>query len=152
MTAMQIIDNLEALNGEVGRDVEHGDGMTIDQKRIRQFADPTGDHQWIYPDAKRARHKSPQQSPIAHGYRVLTFLPALFTTRVRIVDVGMTINYALDRVRLPVPALIGRWRGRGRQTLDWFEAVTCGVQLFWNYTVVLEQSDKPVCVAQLLAS
>jgi acyl dehydratase len=150
MTAMQIIDNLEALNGWVGREVAQSDWMTIDQQRIQQFADATDDHQWIHLDAERARRESPYKAPIAHGYLILSLLPAMFASCVHIDGVGMTINYGLDRVRLPAPVLAGQ-RVRGLLGLDRLDPVAGGVQAHWSCTVEVEHGDKPVCVAQMLA-
>ena len=150
MTAMQIIDNLASLHGWIGREVAQSDWMTIDQQRIQQFADATGDHQWIHLDAERAKRESPYKAPVAHGYLILSLLPAMFASCVRIDGVSMTINYGLDRVRLPAAVLAGQ-RVRGRLSLDRLDPVSGGVQAHWNCTVEVEHGDKPVCAAQMLA-
>lgn len=147
---MQIIENIAALSGWVGREVALSDWLLIDQERIQRFADATDDQQWIHTDPERARHESPYKATIAHGYLTLSLLPAIFASSVRIDEVAMTINYGLDRVRFPAPVLAGQ-RVRGRLALDRVEPIASGVQAHWSATVEVEHGDKPVCVAQMLA-
>ncbi len=147
---MRIIDNLDALSAWVGREVACSDWLAIDQERIQRFADATGDQQWIHIDPERARRESPYKTTIAHGYLTLSLLPQLAESSLRIDGVGMTINYGLDRVRLPSPVLTGQ-RVRARMALDRLEPVAGGgTQAHWSATVEIEHGDKPACVAQML--
>lgn len=147
---MQVVENLDALAEWVGREVACSDWLTIDQARIQQFADATGDQQWIHTDPPRAQRESPYESTIAHGYLTLSLLPHLLESCLRIEGVGMSINYGLDKVRLPAPVLAGQ-RVRARVALDRLEPVSGGVQAHWAATVELEHGDKPACVAHMLA-
>jgi acyl dehydratase len=146
---VKIIENIEALSAWVGREVTISDWLLIDQERIQRFADATGDQQWIHTDPERAQRESPYQATIAHGYLTLSLLPAIFESSLHIDGVGMTINYGLDRVRLPAPVLANQ-RVRARLVLDRVEPVTDGVQAHWSATVEVEGGDKPACVAQML--
>jgi acyl dehydratase len=146
---MQIINNLDALTAWVGREVGCSQWIEIDQTRIQQFADATGDEQWIHIDADRAARESPYKSTIAHGYLTLSLLPMIFASCVRIDGIGMAINYGLDRVRFPAPVLTSQ-RVRGRLTLDRLDPIAGGMQAHWSATVEVENGDKPVCVAQML--
>lgn len=147
---MQVVENLDALAAWVGREVACSDWLTIDQARIQQFADATGDQQWIHTDPQRAALESSYKATIAHGYLTLSLLPHLLESCLRIEGVGMSINYGLDKVRLPAPVLAGQ-RVRARMALDRLEPVSGGVQAHWAATVELEHGDKPACVAQMLA-
>ncbi len=147
--ALRIIDNLDCLAAWVGQEVACSGWLAIDQPRIQQFADATGDLQWIHVDPERARRESPYGSTIAHGYLTLSLLPHLIDSCLRIDGVGMVINYGLDRVRLPAPVLAGQ-RVRARLVLDRLEPVAGGVQAHWSATVELEHGDKPACIAQML--
>jgi acyl dehydratase len=149
-SALRVIDGLDALAAWVGREVACSDWLAIDQQRIQQFADATGDQQWIHVDQARALRESPYRSTIAHGYLTLSLLPHLLDSCLRIDGVGMSINYGLDKVRLPAPVLAGQ-RVRARLVLDRLEPVAGGVQAHWSATVELEHGDKPACVAQMLA-
>ncbi len=147
---MQIIENIEALSVWIGKEVACSDWLTIDQGRVQKFADATGDQQWIHTDPLRAQRESPYKEAIAHGYLTLSLLPHLTESCLRIDGVSMSVNYGLDRVRFPAPVRVGQ-RVRARMTLDRLDPVAGGMQAHWTATIELEQSDKPACVAQLLA-
>ena len=51
--------SLSTITNFVGQELGVSEWMTIDQERINQFADFTGDHQWIHVDVERARRESP---------------------------------------------------------------------------------------------
>lgn len=147
--ALRVIADIAALSAWVGREVACSDWLVVDQQRIQQFADATGDQQWIHTDPARALRESPYRSTIAHGYLTLSLLPHLLESCLRIDGVGMSVNYGLDRVRLPAPVLAGQ-RVRARLALDRLEPVAAGVQAHWSATVELEGGGKPACVAQML--
>jgi acyl dehydratase len=147
--ALRVIQSLDALPVWVGKEVACSDWLAVDQQRIQQFADATGDQQWIHTDPTRALHESPYKSTIAHGYLTLSLLPHLLESCLRIDGVGMAVNYGLDRVRFPAPLPVGR-RVRARLALERLQSVAGGVQAHWAATIELEDSDKPACVAQML--
>src|SRR5262245_6764629 len=100
-------DDLAALKQLVGEDFgPWGPEIHVTQQRINQFADVTEDHQWIHLDVERARRESPFGGTIAHGFLVLSLIPALRrrTDRV-IVGYGNVVNYGADKLRFvsPVP-------------------------------------------------
>ena len=101
MSALQIIEDLDALKSWIGKEVAVSDWLLIDRARIDAFADVTEGHQWIHLDAERCRRESPYKAPIAHGYLILSLLPTLFERSLQIDGVAMAVNYGLDRVRLP---------------------------------------------------
>ncbi|MEP6938164.1 MAG: MaoC family dehydratase [Rudaea sp.] len=147
---MQVIENLDGLSQWVGREVACSGWMLVDQARIQRFADATDDHQWIHIDPARSRSESPYRAAVAHGLLTLSLLPALLESCMRIDGVAVAINYGFDRVRFPSPVLAGS-RVRARVLLERLESVAGGVQAHWIATVEIEGSDKPACVAQMLA-
>src|SRR5438094_7541968 len=58
--------SLSTLNQFIGQEIGVSEWVTVDQKRINQFAESTGDHQWIHVDMERAKRESPFQTTIAH--------------------------------------------------------------------------------------
>lgn len=150
MNAPRIIAGLDELKALVGKEIATSDWLTVDQPRIQAFAEVTGDRQWIHLDVERCRRESPYKVPIAHGYLILSLLPALFERSLRIDGLAMTVNYGLDRVRLPAPVLAGQ-RIRGHLVLEKLDDVRGGMQAHWAATVEVEGGDKPACVAQMLA-
>lgn len=100
-------DNPTALLSAVGQHLGYSDWLEIDQQRINQFADATGDHQWIHVDVERAARESPFKTTIAHGFLLLSLLPKLIENKnPSIVGMGSTVNYGAERLRFvsPVPA------------------------------------------------
>jgi len=150
MGVTRVIDGLDELKRLVGMPVAVSEWLRIDQSRIQAFAEVTNDHQWIHLDAERCRRESPYKAPIAHGYLILSLIPMLFESSLRIDGLAMTVNYGLDRVRLPSPVIAGQ-RIRGHVALEKLDDVKGGMQAHWMVTVEVEAGDKPACVAQVLA-
>ena len=133
----------------VGQDIGASDWVPIDQERINQFAQATGDHQWIHLDPVRAA-AGPFGSPIAHGFLTLSLLPMLFESAFAVDDVRMGVNYGLNRVRFVSPVRVGS-RVRGRFKLLSYEPLEGGAQLTVEATIELEGSAKPACVAETVS-
>ncbi len=141
--------HLADLQALVGQEIGCSEWMLVDQPRINQFAQATGDHQWIHLDPVRAA-AGPFGAPIAHGFLTLSLLPALFETAFAIDDVRMGVNYGLNRVRFMSPVRVGS-RVRGRFRLVSFESLDGGAQLTVDATIEIEGADKPACVAQTVS-
>ena len=62
---------LSGIAQHVGKELGVSSWVTVDQSRINQFADCSGDRQWIHVDVARAKRESPYRAPIAHGYLTL---------------------------------------------------------------------------------
>ena len=146
---MTSFEHLADLQARVGEEVGVSEWITVDQNRIKLFADATGDHQWIHLDAERAA-KGPFGTTIAHGFLTLSLLPEMSASAFQVLDTRMGVNYGLDRVRFPAPVPSGS-RLRGRFKLLKFEPLEGGAQLTVEVTMEREGSSKPVCVAESLA-
>ena len=144
------ITSLEELRSLVGQEVAVGDWFEVTQDRINQFAEATGDHQWIHLDTERAKAESPYGTTIAHGFLTLSLLPAMMESAVTMSDVKMAVNYGLNKVRFPAPVPVGSWL-RGRISVLAVDDIPEGAQVTWQVTVERSGSDKPVCVAELLS-
>jgi acyl dehydratase len=142
--------SLDELSRAAGTDLGHSDWIEIDQKRIDQFADATGDHQWIHVDPERAK-AGPYGTTIAHGYLTLSLIPALAAGVWSVDGARMGVNYGLNKVRFPAPVPVGS-RVRARFELLTVDAVPDnGVQLTTRVTVEREGGDKPVCIAETVS-
>ncbi len=146
---MTSFEHLADLQARVGEEVGVSEWITVDQNRIKLFADATGDHQWIHLDAERAA-KGPFGTTIAHGFLTLSLLPEMSASAFQVLDTRMGVNYGLDRVRFPAPVPSGS-RLRGRFKLLKYEPLEGGAQLTVEVTMEREGSAKPVCVAESLA-
>jgi acyl dehydratase len=147
---MREIASLAELKALVGQEVAVSDWVQISQERVNQFAEATGDYQWIHLDVERCKRESPFGGPIAHGYLTLSLLPMLMQNSVRMTDVRMGVNYGLNKVRFPAPVPVGS-KVRSRTTVLSVEDIEGGAQVTWLVTVEREGSDKPVCVAESIS-
>jgi acyl dehydratase len=143
MKTYQNIDDLQPLVGEV---IGTSEWLDIEQGRIQQFADATGDQQWIHVDVERAK-KSPFGAPIAHGFLTLSLLPSFTQTAYRVVNCSSGVNYGLDKVRFPAPVPVGS-RLRASFRLVSYDAIDGGAQIKVEMTVEREGGSKPVCIAE----
>ena len=146
---MKTFQTLSELAAGVGQEVAVSDWLTITQAQVNQFAEATGDHQWIHVDPEKAK-AGPFGGPIAHGFLTLSLLPKFFESSFAIVQSRMGVNYGLNKVRFTAPVPVGS-RLRARMTLLASEPIdNGGVQMVWQVLVEREGSDKPVCVAESL--
>jgi acyl dehydratase len=145
---MQLISSIDDARALVGRELGVGDWLAIDQKRINDFADATGDQQWIHVDPERARAESPYGAPIAHGFLTLSLIPALSKDNFRVENAKLKINYGLNKVRfLAAVPVDGRIRARS-ELVEAAEAKGGAVDLTVLHTIELDGSDKPAAVAE----
>ncbi|HLT69431.1 MAG TPA: MaoC family dehydratase [Acidimicrobiales bacterium] len=145
-TKAEGIDGLKAL---VGQHLGYSDWMEITQERVNQFADATGDHQWIHVDPERAEAESPFGGPIAHGYLTLSLGPRLVPQVLRVEGIKMGVNYGCDKVRFPSPVPVGSRLRVGVEVLEVTD-VPGGVQAKVRFTFECEGAEKPACVAENL--
>ena len=144
---MQTFQTLAELAALVGQEVAVSDWTPITQEQVNQFAQATGDHQWIHVDVERAK-AGPFGGPIAHGFLTLSLIPKFFESSFEIVQSRMGVNYGLNKVRFMAPVPVGS-RLRARMKLLQCEPIdNQGVQMVWEVAVQREGSDKPVCVAE----
>ena len=133
-----------------------GEWLKVEQSRINQFADATGDHQFIHVDPEQAALRSPYKVTIAHGYLTLSLLPLLSASvpapePKALEGVSMSVNYGLDRLRFPAPVKVGA-RVRAHRVLLAAELVAPNtIQLKHKLTVDIEGETKPACVAETLS-
>ncbi|KXU82957.1 dehydratase [Paraburkholderia monticola] len=144
---MREFDKIADLAPLVGEQIGTSDWLLIDQARVNQFADATGDHQWIHVDVERAKD-GPFGGTIAHGFLTLSLLPAFFATAFKVNDVRSGLNYGLDKVRFIAPVPVGR-RLRAHFRLAGFDALdNSGAQVKFEMTVECEGAGKPACIAE----
>lgn len=146
---MKTFETLADMAACVGTEVAVSDWVVISQKQVNQFADATGDHQWIHVDPEKAA-SGPFGGPIAHGFMTLSLLPQFFETAFQITESRMGVNYGLNKVRFMAPVPVGS-RLRARMKLLAAQAIdNGGLQMTWEVTVEREGAVKPVCVAESL--
>jgi acyl dehydratase len=143
MTAYAHLGDLAAL---VGREIGRSDWVVVAQSNIDQFAQATGDAQWIHVDPARAA-AGPFGTTVAHGFLTLSLLSQMFAAAVSFEDVRLSLNYGLNRVRFPSPVPVGS-RLRALCVLQAYEAIAGGAQVTVAVTIEREGGAKPACVAE----
>jgi acyl dehydratase len=143
------VDGVEGVQSLVGQHLGWSDWVTITQEQVNQFADATGDHQWIHVDPERATKESPFGGPIAHGYLTLSLVPDLLPQIVEITGFRMGVNYGTEKVRFPAPVPVGS-RVRAGATLASATPFEGGVAMNMEVTVEVEGASKPSMVATVV--
>jgi acyl dehydratase len=138
---------LSELKGLVGHELGVSESIPVTQERIAQFAETTGDHQWIHLDVERAKRESPFGTTIGHGFLTLSLLSSLTSRTLEVRGVRLAVNYGLDRVRFPAPVPAGS-SIRARIALQEVSEVSGGLQAKLLCTVECDAAAKPVCVAE----
>ena len=143
----KIINGADELRGLIGEHLGYSPYVSISQEQVNQFAEATGDHQWIHIDVERAT-AGPFGAPIAHGYLTLSLGPALYPQVVAIGGFSMGVNYGTNKVRFMSPVKVGSNLRLGVKLLDVTD-ITGGIQSTMEFTFECEGADKPSCVAEV---
>lgn len=130
----------------VGAELGHSDWFEITQERINQFAEATGDYQWIHIDEEQAK-QGPFGATIAHGYLTLSLTNMFLPEIISVENISMGINYGVNKVRFPAPVPSGS-RVRFSAVLQDVTEIPGGVQAIIVITVEVEGSEKPCCVVE----
>lgn len=144
----RVITGVEGLKSNVGQHLGYSEYLEITQERVQQFAEATGDFQWIHIDVERAK-SGPFGGPIAHGYLTLSLGPMLYPTVVRIDGFSMGVNYGANKIRFPSPVPVGSRVRLGVKLLE-VDEIANGVQMTMEFTFECEGSSKPSCVAEII--
>ena len=143
---MRVFAGPEELLAAVGEEIGVSSWLEITQERVNQFADATGDQQWIHTDPERAAN-GPFGGTIAHGYLTLSLMVPFMLEVYRVENRRHAVNYGLNKVRFTSPVPVGS-RLRGRLTLAEATEVAGGLQILWAVTIEREGEERPACVAE----
>ena len=128
----------------LGQHIATSEWLTVTQERIAQFAQATGDHQWIHVDVEAAKN-GPFGTTIGHGYLTMALCAPFLGELCSVGGISMGINYGVDKARFitPVPAG-GRVRGTG-EILSVTE-IPGGAQVVVRIMIEFEGAAKPAAV------
>jgi acyl dehydratase len=143
-----LLESLQSLKDYMGREIATTDWLVITQERIRQFAEATGDRQWIHVDPDRAQRESQYGAAIAHGFLTLSLMSHFMREAIHLPSgVRQTINYGLNRVRFPAPVRAGE-KIRAHVRLQSYKELSDSVEAVFDITIEAEGTEKPCCVAE----
>jgi acyl dehydratase len=117
---------------------------------VNQFAEATGDHQWIHVDPEQAPRTVPFGGTIAHGYLTLSIGPMLAPQVMKTTGFTMGVNYGCGKVRFPSPVPVGSKLRLGVEIKEVEELKAGQVQCTYLYTFEVEGATKPSCVAEVI--
>jgi hypothetical protein len=124
--------------------------IEITQAMINQFAELTGDHQWIHVDVERAKRESPFKGPIAHGFLTLSMLPAMKREpEWKITGYGNATNYGANKLRFVSPVPSGA-KIHSRARLVGIDAHPKGTQVTQEINVHVMGNDKPALIYEMV--
>ena len=147
---MQSISSVEDAKALEGVEVGVSDWVVVDQHRIDQFAEATGDYQWIHVDTERATREMPGGKTIAHGYLTLALIPALTGNFVEVENLARAINFGLNKVRFKNMVPSGS-RVRIRSKLLSARKRAGALQAILEHTMEIEGETKAACVAETIS-
>ena len=147
--AARIINGSAELKALIGEHLGYSEWLDISQERVNQFAEATGDFQWIHIDVERAKKESPFGGPIAHGYLTLSLGPVLMPQVVQTTGFKMGVNYGANKVRFMSPVPVGA-RLRLGVTLLAVDDIAGVVQTTYAFSFECEGAPKPSCVAEVI--
>jgi acyl dehydratase len=143
---MRVFTKIDELTDAVGQELGTSDWLEITQDRVDEFADATGDHQWIHVDVERAKD-GPFGGTIAHGYLTLSLIPQFGAQIFGLETPGAKLNYGVNKVRFPSPVRVGS-RIRATASIADVSDVPAGKQMVTKFVVEIEGEAKPACVAE----
>jgi acyl dehydratase len=143
---MRTFTTFEEIEAAAGQEIGVTDWVQITQDRVDQFAEATGDHQWIHVDVEKAK-TGPFGGTIAHGYLTLSLVPWLGSQVFGLETPGAKLNYGVNKVRFPNPVMVGA-SVRARVSVGEVVDIPAGKQLTLGYVIEIEGQDKPACVAE----
>ncbi|MBI5160429.1 MAG: MaoC family dehydratase [Micrococcales bacterium] len=146
MSGIQV-RSFDEIEGAVGESAT-GEWLSVDQRRIDDFADATSDHQWIHVDPARAA-AGPFGTTVAHGFLLLSLIPELTSRMWDVPDVLFVVNYGLDRVRF-VSAVPVDSRIRAVSTVRDVTRTPMGARVSVEVVLEREGAGKPAVVAETI--
>ncbi len=145
---MREFDTLADLEAAVGEHIGTSEWVTITQQMINEFAEVTGDHQWIHTDPERTK-KELDMTTIAHGYLTLSMVPRFMDEIFKLKSVKRVVNYGSDKIRftnmVPVDSRI-----RGKAVLKELKFKRKFWYCVFELTVEIEGAAKPALLAETI--
>lgn len=138
------------LQDYVGKELGRSEWITIDQERINQFAECTGDHQFIHVDPIKAKH-TPFGGTIAHGFLSLSLIPKLMESLMIMPEgLKMAVNYGLDSVRFIQPVKVNSRVRLAVSIVDVTEKRAGQWLIKAQASLEIEGEEKPAYIAEPL--
>ena len=142
------VNGIEELKALLGRTIGPGEWREVTQEQVDAFAELSGDDQWIHVDVERAERESPFGTTVAHGNLTLSLIDGFRRGILESSGFKLGVNYGWNKVRFPAPVPTG---SRVRASVEVLTVDDVGGgwwQVTQRWTVEVEGSEKPACVAE----
>lgn len=143
---MRVFNDAAEITSAAGSELGVSEWVEITQERIDDFANATGDRQWIHIDPERAA-EGPFGATVAHGYLTIAMIPLLGAQVYAFAGDVARVNYGLNNVRFVSPVRAGS-KIRNRVVLTDVTTVDKGQRVTLQHTIEIKGSEKPACVAE----
>lgn len=104
--SMVVIKSYTEFESHLGKEIGVSSWHKITQQQINDFADATGDYQWIHVDVERAKKESPFKNTIAHGYLSLSLIYLFWKQIADIQNLKIEVNYGIEQLRFGQAVLV----------------------------------------------
>ena len=118
------------------------DWYQVTQERINNFAESTGDFQWIHVDIEKA---------IAHGYYMLSLIPLLSAQTAKINNSSRTLNYGSEKIRYINPVKVGSFVRLNRKIIKVNLMENGGYRMINFYEMEIKYEEKPAYIAETIS-
>lgn len=134
---------------KTGETIGTSQWVEMSQERINQFADATGDHQFIHIDEEKAK-MTPFGGTIAHGFLTLSMIPHLTaeSDAPRPEGIKMAVNYGGNKTRFISPVRSGKKIRSHMKLLEMAEKRPGQWQQTLEITIEIEGEEKPALICE----
>ncbi len=142
----------QELAAKAGETIGSSEWFEVSQERINQFAEATGDHQFIHVNPEMAK-MTPFGTTIAHGFLTLSLIPVLRQNSdcPRPDGVKMGVNYGGNKVRFLAPVKSGKRVRAHFKLLELVEKRPGQWQETMETTIEIEGENKPALIAEWMS-
>jgi acyl dehydratase len=141
-------NGIEEFKSLIGQEIGPSEWREVTQELIDRFAEVSGDDQWIHVDVERAKRESPFGTTIAHGNLTLSMIDGFRLDLIGSKGFALGVNYGWNKVRFPAPVPAGSRIRSTAQVVSVDEVAGNWWQIVTLFTVEVEGSEKPACVAE----
>jgi acyl dehydratase len=142
------VTGIDELRELVGKQLGPSDWREVTQEDVDSFAELSRDDQWIHVDTERAKDESPFGTTVAHGNLTLSMIDGFRKDLVQSGGFKLGVNYGWNKVRFPAPVPTGSRVRASMETLAVDDVGNGWWQVTQRWTVEVEGSEKPACVAE----
>jgi acyl dehydratase len=148
MTELITVDGIDELRELVGETIGPSEWREVTQEMVDAFAELSGDDQWIHVDVERAKQESPFGKTVAHGNLTLSMIDGFRRGLLESTGFKLGLNYGWNKVRFPAPVPTGSSIRASVEVLSVDDVGGGWFQVVQRWTVEVEGSEKPACVAE----